>query len=87
MTDRTEEQIARDKAAVDAMRNAKSNMDAALARITTLEGALKYARDNLTAAKQWVSPNCYTYTGSGRDQRTVHAFVDEAVAHATKALG
>lgn len=87
MIDRTEEQIARDKAAVDAMRNAKSNMDAALVRITTLESALKYARDNLTNTKQWVSASVYTYTGSGRDQKSVHAVIDDAVAHATKALG
>lgn len=36
-TEKTEEQIAKEKAAVEAMRDAKSNMDAALTRITDLE--------------------------------------------------
>lgn len=86
MAEATEEKIARDKAAVDAMRNAKSNMDAALARITTLEQALAYARDNLVRTKQYIGAPNYTYPASG-NAVTVHASIDAMVAHATKALG
>jgi len=83
VTEVSEEKIARDKAAVDAMRNAKSNMDAALARISTLETALAYARDNLSRVKGYISPNVYTYGAQG----TVHAAIDDMIAHAAKALG
>lgn len=55
MTDITEEKVARDKAAVDAMRNAKANMDYALTRISTLERALKDARDAIAHAKGYIA--------------------------------
>jgi hypothetical protein len=86
MTDATEEKIARDKAAVDAMRNAKSNMDAALARIATLEQALSYARDNLGRTKQYIGASNYVWSSSS-ERQTVHDAIDTMVAHATKALG
>lgn len=84
--EKTEEQIARDKAAVEAMRNAKSNMDTALSRIAALESALAYARDNLVRTKGYIGAANYTYPSSG-NAKTVHATIDDMVAHATKALG
>ena len=85
MTDATEEKIARDKAAVDAMRNAKSNMDAALARIATLEAGLERARANLTRTKDYIGRGAYTYPGNV--SRLVHDAIDEMAAEAAKALG
>ena len=85
MTDATEEKIARDKAAVDAMRNAKSNMDAALARINTLECALERARANLTRTKDYIGRGAYIYPGNV--SRPVHDAIDEMAADAAKALG
>jgi hypothetical protein len=86
MTDAHDEKVARDKAAVDAMRNAKSNMDAALARITTLEQALTYARDNLGRTKQYIGASNYVWSGSN-ERQSVHDAIDQMVSHATKALG
>jgi hypothetical protein len=83
MTDKTEEQIAKDKAAVDAMRNAKSNMDAALARISTLEEALSGAIGGLLEAKRYISPSAYVYGGA----KTAHHHIEGYVCDATKALG
>jgi len=86
MSDRTEEQIARDKAAVDAMRNAKSNMDAALARIATLESALTSARGDLGRAKAFIGQGAYAYP-DGSNRVSVHDYIDSMIARATKALG
>lgn len=85
MSDVTEEKIARDKAAVDAMRNAKSNMDYALARISTLESALNNARDAIRQAKGYIAAGVYTYPG--QHQSTVHDRLDAYIAAADKALG
>lgn len=82
MSEKTEEQIAKEKAAVDAMRNARANMDAALCRIVTLEHALRAARDNLGRTKTFIGPGVYVYEG----RQTVHAAIDEMVARASKAL-
>lgn len=43
--EKTDEQIAKDKAAVEAMKNAKSNMDAALQRIALLESRLRSVQE------------------------------------------
>lgn len=83
MTEKTEEQIARERAAVDAMRNAKANMDAALARIASLEEGLKTARHDLTRVKDYVGRSAYVYGG----QQTAHDSIDDMIARATKALG
>ncbi len=47
MTDKTEDQIAREKEAVQKMVGAKSAMESALARIVTLERAIKIMADDL----------------------------------------
>lgn len=86
MTEKTEEQIAKDKAAVEAMRNAKSNMDAALSRITDLERSLAYAADCLSKAKGYISSNVYCYPVSGNTQ-TVHNHIDGQVSQLRKTLG
>lgn len=44
MTEKSEEQIDREKAAVASLKGAKSNMAAALERIETLESALRNVR-------------------------------------------
>lgn len=60
MSDKTDDQIAKEKAAVEAMRNARSNMAAVLDRVSTLEKALRDAAGQLDeAAKQM--PNAYAY--------------------------
>lgn len=85
-TEKTEEQIARDKSAVDAMRNAKSNMDAALARITDLERSLAYSVTYLSAAKGYISSNVYCYL-TGGTQQSVHQRIDAEIAQLRKTLG
>lgn len=47
MTDKTEDQIAREKDAVQKMIGAKSAMEAALARISTLERAIQVMANDL----------------------------------------
>lgn len=81
--EKTEEQIAKDKAAVEAMKNAKSNMDAALSRISTLEYELGVARGEMTKFKSFVPKDGYVYGG----QKSMHDVMDAAIARATKALG
>lgn len=51
MTDKTEEQIARERAHVAAMKNAQASMTAVL---------------SLTGAKRYISPDVYTYPGSAQ---------------------
>ena len=86
MTDKTEEQIAKDKAAVEAMRNAKSNMDAALTRIATLENALGRAISDLKRAKHDISPSVYCYPNGGSTAQTIHARIDAEIAAHVKVL-
>lgn len=85
MTDKTEEQIAREKAAVDAMKNAKSNMGTALERIATLESALAGAIAALSWTKKHVGQDSYIYATSPMVR--AHDFIDEKIAQARKALG
>jgi hypothetical protein len=54
MTDKTEAQIDREKAAVAAMTNAKSNMNDVLARVATLERALANATSAISRLKRHV---------------------------------
>lgn len=83
MSERTEEQVARDKAAIESMRHAKSNMDTALKRIETLEWAVKNAIDALKRAKADISPSVYCYP-TGSDRMTVHARIDFEIANLVK---
>ncbi len=83
MTDKTEEQMDKERAAVDAMRNAKSNMASALGRIETLEKALDRARLEMTEIKKYIPEGAYTYRGEKR----CRSLVEDAVESITKVLG
>lgn len=82
MSEKTEEKIAKEREAVDAMRNAKANMTGALDRIATLEAALSRAIQSLSTAKRYIAPDLYPY----RSEKSARDQVDEAIAHATKLL-
>jgi hypothetical protein len=86
MSDKTEEQIAKERDAVEAMRNAKANMTAALDRISTLEFALRAAVAALSRCKGYVGASSYTYPASG-DRVTCHVEIDRALAEAQAKLG
>jgi hypothetical protein len=85
MTDKTEEQLAKEKASVDAMKNAKANMDAALSRISSLELALMRATESLIRAKANIGSNVYCYP-SGGAAKLVHQRIDEEIADLRKVL-
>lgn len=83
--DKTDEQIAKERAAVDAMKNAKANMDAALQRIETLERALKSAGSSIVTLKSYIAPSAYQYPLNGKAVKCTD-MADEAVAAITKVL-
>lgn len=85
MTEKSEEQIAKEKEAIDRMRGAQAAMKAALDRIADLERALVAARDDLTRCKAYVGPSTYVWTNN--DRITVPEQIDRYAAEATKALG
>lgn len=62
--EKTEAQIEREKQAVAAMANAKSNMTEALARISTLESALRQASDTLGRMKYYVGDHAEMKIGN-----------------------
>lgn len=83
--EKTEQQIEKEKRAVAAMANAKSNMTAALDRIKTLETALRNASVTISTLKGYIAPNVYTYPTQGNSRRcTDHA--DMAIAEIAKVL-
>lgn len=86
MANDDEARIAREKEAVAAMRNGKAHMETVLARVSSLEVALKLAGDNLRQAKRYVGDSCYTYV-TGSDRKTVHALLEEQSAAALKVAG
>lgn len=86
MSEKTEEQIAKERASVEAMRNAKANMDAALSRISTLETALTSCVKALRETKGFISPNVYTYPVQNQTT-SVHARIDYWADLGQKALG
>lgn len=83
MTEKTEEQIAKDRAAVEAMRNAKANMDTALGRIADLERALSEAALHIKRIKDYVPAAAYSYGG----QKTLHNDMDEMILRLMKVRG
>lgn len=86
MTDKTEEQIAREKAAIEAMKNAKANMAVALDRVATLERALDNAIAVLRWTKSHVGPSAYIY-GQVIPMVKATDYIDERIAEAQRALG
>jgi hypothetical protein len=61
MTDKTEEMLAKEKAAVDAMRNAQANMSNAIKRIETLERAFISFISNAEVALKHIPESGYLY--------------------------
>lgn len=86
MTDlaKSDEQIAKEKAAVDAMKGAQANMTKALDRISTLERALSTASSNISRLKSYIAPGAYTYDSTNRKTCTSEA--DDAIAAIAKVL-
>lgn len=80
---KTEEQIAKEKEAVVAMRNARDNMKAVLERVATLEVALAHAIEQLQRTKDWVPKSAYSYNSNN----TIHQTIDGYVIAAQTALG
>lgn len=58
-----EERIAKEKAALESMRNAQSNMRYAIERISTLETALAVAIESLESYSKYIPSRSYTYRG------------------------
>lgn len=59
MTDKTEEQIAKDKEAVARMAGAKASMEAALRRIQSLETSLKTVQEECRAVGKAFGDNAH----------------------------
>ena len=87
MSDKDEEQIARERASVEAMKHAKGNMELVLARCATLQQALHKAHDDLGRCKDYIGKGAYAYQSSSSPNRTAHAHIDEMIAQAARALG
>lgn len=86
MTD--EEQLARTKERVAAMKNAQAIMGEVLERNRLLESALATARDNILRCKRYVGDGAYAYmSNSNATPKTAHANMDDMAAEATKVLG
>ncbi len=88
MQNKDEAQIEREKQAVAAMVNAKSNMSVALDRINRLELALKTASNDIARLKRCVGQDCQiTYhNGSAETREYVHKYADNAIAGIAKVL-
>ena len=88
MHNKDEAQIEREKQAVAAMVNAKSNMSVALDRINRLELALKSASNDIARLKRCVGQDCQiTYhNGSSETREYVHKYADNAIAGIAKVL-
>ena len=82
MTDKTDEQVAKEKAAVDAMRNARGNMATVLDRVGSLEAALRDAAGQLDEAAKHM-PNAYRY----ESRQTLKEYYGEQAIKARKVLG
>lgn len=83
MADITDEQIAKERAAVEAMKNARANMDASLNRIRTLEQKLQEALSSLRYYKTFVPAAAYSYEG----KKKLHDIMDECAADIMRVLG
>lgn len=82
MTDKTDEQVAKEKASVDAMRNARSNMATVLDRVAGLENALRAAAVELDNAAKHM-PNAYGY----ESPKSLKEHYSEQAEKARKAIG
>jgi hypothetical protein len=85
MTDKTEDQIARERASVEAMKNAKANMATVLDRVETLERALRNASGTIGTLKGFIAPCSYQYPVNGKAVKCTE-LADDAVAAIAKVL-
>jgi hypothetical protein len=85
MTD--EENAAKARAQVAAMKNAQAAMSAVLEHNAKLTSSLKIACDALASAKQYISGEVYCWKSDGQAQQKVHSRIDAQVTEARKALG
>lgn len=83
--DKTDDQIARERASVDAMRNAKANMATVLDRVATLEQALKSASSTIGALKGYIAPGAYTYPHNNSARKCTE-IADDGIAAIAKVL-
>lgn len=83
--EKTEDQIARERASVEAMRNAKANMTTVLDRVATLERALDSAKGTIATLKGYIAPGVYTYPVSGSSRKCTD-IADDAIAAIAKVL-
>ncbi len=83
--EKTEEQIAKERTAVLAMKNAQANMSAALDRISTLERALSSASHTMSQLKGFIAPHAYTAIISGNSRRCTD-IADDGIASIAKLL-
>jgi hypothetical protein len=88
MQNKDEAQIEREKQAVAAMVNAKSNMTVALDRINRLELALKSASNDIARLRRCVGEDCQiTYrNGTFETREYVRKYAEDAIAKIEKVL-
>lgn len=75
-----------EKAAVAAMKNAQSNMDRVLKRVSSLESELRMAQATLKNVSGYVGEHSHTWPTSGANARKVRDVIAEAVARAEAVL-
>jgi ABC-type transporter Mla subunit MlaD len=85
MTEKTEDQIARERASVEAMKNAKANMATVLDRVETLERALRHASGTIGTLKGFIAPSAYQYPVGGSARKCTD-IADDAMAAINKVL-
>lgn len=83
--EKTDDQIARERASVEAMKNAKANMATVLDRVETLERALKTASSTMSTLKGFIAPGAYTYPVSGNSRKCID-LADDGIAAIAKVL-
>jgi hypothetical protein len=83
VTEKTSEQIERERDAVKAMVNARTNMAAVLERVATLEAALANAGRAIKTLKSFISPEVYRY---GNDNKPCIQTATDALVEIAKAL-
>lgn len=83
--EKNEATIAAERASVEAMKNAKSNMTNVLARVETLERSLSSAMSTISTLKGYIAPNVYTYPVSGSSKKCTE-IADAAIADIAKVL-
>lgn len=86
--DKTEAQVEREKAAVSAMRNAKSNMDEVLSRVATLERMLSNASNTISRLKRHVGSESQMTWHDGRSEQRgmVTQYADKQIAAIAKLI-